>query len=262
MNIDFEFLLVLVVVVTGIVTLLDVLVLRRRREAREPESGGDGESTVREPIWVEYSKAFFPVLLIVLLLRSFFMEPFRIPSGSMTPTLVQGDFILVNKFTYGLRLPLVHSKFLPLGEPERGDVVVFRFPEDPRIDYIKRVVGVPGDRVRYDDKALFLNGERVPHEFVGTYDGAYWFGARIFREYLPGAEHNILVRPQRNVAGEVVVPDGHYFVMGDNRDASKDSRIWGFVPEENLVGRAVLVWMSWDFGGAGLMLERIGNQID
>jgi signal peptidase I len=214
------------------------------------------------PALVEYARAFFPILLLVLVLRSFVAEPFRIPSASMLPTLEPGDFILVNKYAYGLRLPVLDRKVVAVGQPARGDVVVFRFPPDPRQDYIKRVVGLPGDVIEYRGKALTVNGERVPLELLQAHGGPDELGARLGRERLAAADHQVLVKPwQPDPAGRWVVPDGHYFVLGDNRDNSRDSRVWGFVPESHLVGRATLVWMSWRPSTALPRWERVGLDI-
>ncbi|HEX7027339.1 MAG TPA: signal peptidase I [Gammaproteobacteria bacterium] len=273
---NFELALTLTTLASGVIWLLDKLFFEKKRlpVASAPSSKGDGEAdskgkaepAIKEPILVEYSKAFFPVLLIVLLLRSFVVEPFRIPSGSMLPTLRVGDFILVNKFSYGLRLPVLRTRFLPLGEPERGDVVVFKYPENPRIDYIKRIIGLPGDKIAYRDKKLTINGEPVEIDFIGSYNrptnrgGPGTFG--LFVEHLPEAEHQILIHPLAPAMDfELTVDEGHYFVMGDNRDDSRDSRYWGFMPEKNLVGKAFFIWMHWDFGGGGLDLGRIGEPI-
>jgi signal peptidase I len=263
MNFDFPAFLVLASAVTGGIWLADALLFapRRRRLAAEA-SGADPAAmppVVREPAIVEYARSFFPVILIVLLLRSFLVEPFRIPSNSMMPTLLTGDFILVNKYAYGLRLPVLNTKFLPIGEPRRGDVVVFKFPVDGKTDYIKRVVGVPGDEVYYRDKTIFVNGQpqgQVPvGRYTGEASGAVMTGAREAVETLDGVEHKTLIRqglpdlpPGCRVlaGGPVKVPPGHYFVMGDNRDNSNDSRCWGFVPEDNLVGKAFAIWMHWD----------------
>lgn len=253
----FEFFLVLATAVSGLTWLADALWLARRRRAGAGKAG--------EPAYVEYSKSFFPVLIFVLLLRSFLVEPFRIPSGSMLPTLEVGDFILVNKFSYGLRLPVLHNKFLSVDDPERGDIVVFRYPEQPSLNYIKRVVGVPGDRVAYTDKQLYINGEAVEIDFVGPYngEGRRLASAGIYEERLPGRDHRILLYPERpgaNVA-EFTVPEGRYFMMGDNRDDSRDSRVWGLLPEENLVGKAFFIWMHINLGGDGVELGRIGAEM-
>jgi signal peptidase I len=239
---DFALILVVATGVTGLIWLADVMLFRRFR--LEPS----GKQSVREPILVEYSRSFFPVLLLVLVLRSFLFEPFRIPSGSMMPTLLEGDFIFVNKFAYGLRLPVLNSKFVDLGEPERGDVVVFRLPSDESVNYIKRVVGLPGDVVEYDDrlKQVTVNGEPIPIEVIGEYPDE--FGVDLAIEVLGDAEHEVLLtRNSRSKGGLYPVPEGFYFVMGDNRDNSKESRYEGveFIPEGNLVGRAERIWMSW-----------------
>ena len=260
-DMDFAFYLTLATLISGLVWLLDIVWLSKKR--RVPAEQGQ---PVKEPWYVEYSKSFFPILLFVLVLRSFIVEPFRIPSGSMLPTLEVGDFILVNKFSYGLRLPVGNFKFLPLGEPKRGDVIVFRYPEDPTLDYIKRVIGVPGDHIEYRHKQLVINGEPVPLEFVGPYvkADAHGYGAvSVFNEDLPGEKHDILIHQMRGTRDmEVTVPEGKYFVMGDNRDDSRDSRVWGFMPEENLVGKAFFIWMHFDFGGGGFDSSRIGKTIE
>lgn len=254
---DFSLLLVVAVVVTGLIWLLDIAVLRRLRNARSGSGGrppaeaahGAPDKRHQEPWYVDYSRSFFPVLLIVLVLRSFIIEPFQIPSGSMEPTLDVGDFIAVSKFSYGLRLPVVHTRILETGEPDRGDIMVFRFPGEESVNYIKRVVGVPGDSVRYQDKQLFVNGEPVDKRLLD--DGTGNTPVReLYRERLGGISHHIFNNPTLPgpQMGEVTVPPGHYFVMGDNRDDSNDSRYWGFVPEENIVGRAFGVWMHWDGG--------------
>ncbi|MBI5259487.1 MAG: signal peptidase I [Burkholderiales bacterium] len=227
-----------------------------------------------QPWWMDWTAGLFPVILIVFLLRSFLFEPFKIPSGSMIPTLLVGDLILVNKFHYGIRLPVINAKIIPNNDPQRGDVVVFRYPVDPRVDYIKRVVGVPGDEVAYQNQTLTINGKPVPTQSEGDYyDEDSIRYAPKFGEQLGSVRHSILVNPKstpyygpepktfpqadacRYSAEGVVckVPAGHYFVMGDNRDNSQDSRYWGFVPDRNIVGKAFLVWMN--FGN----LRRIGS---
>jgi signal peptidase I len=268
MSFNFPLILVLATFITGIIWLLDAWLLKpkRRQAAAGVEHPERREAVLKEPVLVEYSRAFFPVILVVLLLRSFLAEPFRIPSGSMMPTLLVGDFILVNKFAYGLRLPVVNTRFIELGEPARGDVVVFRYPDNPSVDYIKRVVGLPGDRVAYHDKILYINGERMPQERLGTYigqgPGMASTGASERLERLNGVEHRILVRPgYPNIEGEWMIPEGHYFMMGDNRDNSKDSRYFGLVPEENLVGRAFIIWMNWDGVNNRVTWSRIGDSI-
>jgi len=257
----FEIALVVLTLFTGLVWLLDKLVLAKRREARQGLLD-DG----KEPIVVDYSKAFFPVLAVVLILRSFVAEPFRIPSNSMMPTLLTGDFILVNKFTYGLRLPINNHKVVPIGEPQRGDVVVFRPPHHPDQDWIKRVVGLPGDRVGYHDNQVSVNGKVLAYAPIGVYqgkgNGTEMTGAEELQEDLLGRQHHVLERTNLPFIdqgeGDWIVPPGHYFVMGDNRDNSEDSRYWGFLPEQNLRGKAFLIWMNFD---GGVDTSRIGNKI-
>jgi len=283
MHFDFPTLLVFLTFFTGGVWLLDALLFAPRRRAAATLGGDDTAAgkkegpAVQEPLLVEYSRSFFPVILIVLLLRSFLLEPFRIPSGSMMPTLLVGDFILVNKFVYGLRLPVLNRKVVAFGGPQRGDVVVFRYPLDPKVDYIKRVVGVPGDLIDYRNKTLFVNGQPQTQTPIGSYTGVgagmSMTGAAEMIERLGDKEHRILAR--RNVPdfapgcqvlmrGPIRVPEGHYFAMGDNRDNSNDSRCWGLVPEQNLVGKAFGIWMSWDSEREGLPIDwgRLGNKIE
>jgi signal peptidase I len=273
MTFDLELILVLGTLVTGLVWLADMIWWRKSRMAQVEETGPQRDkraakaaAKAREPWYVDYAKAFFPVLLIVLVLRAFVAEPFRIPSGSMMPTLLVGDFILVNKSSYGIRLPVVRTRIIETGQPQRGDVAVFRYPANPREDYIKRIVGIPGDRVGFYDKRLYINGDIVPQEVLGTYEGegsgAVMTGARLMEERLDGVTHQVLAWPDRQSAeGEVVVPEGHYFVLGDNRDNSNDSRFWGFVPEANLVGRAMFIWMHWDHAAKAMDLGRLGTRI-
>ena len=250
---SFALFLLLLLVVTGLVCLADLLWFAKKR-AKE----------AREPWWIEYSMSFFPVILIVFLLRSFLFEPFKIPSGSMIPTLLIGDFILVNKFTYGIRLPVINKKLVALNTPQRGDVMVFRYPEDPSLDYIKRVVGISGDRISYQNKRLSVNGTPVPVRQIDDYLSRerMQFSRRLV-ETFGTHEHEILLEDDApgfmqqgrafphadnciyNTSGlTCTVPPGHYFVMGDNRDNSSDSRVWGFVPDENIVGKAFFIWLN------------------
>lgn len=259
---DFEGALLIFALLTGSVWLFDKLWLSARRDAKAKALG---QEIIHPTGWVDFARSFFPVILAVLLLRSFVVEPFRIPSGSMLPTLLAGDFILVDKFSYGLRAPVFHNVLLPLGKPERGDVMVFRFPPDPSKDFIKRVIGLPGDEIEYVNKKLYLNGRRVTMNPIGLYDEPRMQslkGSLHFVEELPGADHEIILQPRRpSRDAQLIVPEGHYFVMGDNRDGSDDSRRWGFVPEENLVGRAFLIWMSWDSTRNLPAWSRIGQSI-
>ncbi len=268
MDIDFPLVLVVLTFASGLIWLGDVLFLKPRRLAALPEDGA-GESVdvdskdeasgemVREPWIVETSRSFFPVLAIVLVLRSFLIEPFQIPSGSMLPTLEVGDFILVNKFSYGLRLPVAGTKVLELGEPQRGDIMVFKFPKDGKTNYIKRVVGVPGDRISYQDKQLYINNQLVEEKHVATLPPL-----KLFEENLNGVKHRLYEdqrRPNLEAEGEWVVPAGHYFVMGDNRDNSNDSRFWGYVPDDLVVGRAFAIWMQWTSFGSLPSFSRVGG---
>ncbi len=266
---NFALIMFVLLLITGGIWLLDRFALAARR--------GSG---VAEPWWVEYAKSFFPVILVVFFIRSFLAEPFKIPSGSMIPTLQVGDFILVNKFTYGIRLPVVNQKVIQLGNPQRGDVMVFRYPEDPSLDYIKRVVGLPGDSVEYRDKRLWINGVEQAQQAEGDYNyvepGLNFVHTEKRLETLGERKHFVLVNPEMPTLrlGAVAefsgrencsydhdmvrckIPDGHYFTMGDNRDNSRDSRYWGFVPDHQIVGKAFFIWMNFSD------LKRVGLSIN
>jgi|SRR5690625_969735 len=282
---DFALILFVLLVITGAIWLLDILYLRKHRRARAVEAmAASGQAARglaperaaqlrqqaydkanRAPWWVEYGVSFFPVILFVFLLRSFVVEPFRIPSGSMLPTLQNGDLILVNKYQYGIRLPVIDKKIVPIADPKPGDVVVFRYPVDTAVDYIKRVVGVAGDVVEYQNKVLTVNGTQVNHEELDEYYEPDRAGYTTrYREQLQDKTHDILLNPKgfqrimpisrfphqeacdySDAGVRCTVPEGHYFMMGDNRDNSLDSRYWGFVPDENIVGRAFFIWMNF-----------------
>jgi len=273
---NFALILFLLTVATGAVWLVDRLVLARRRAPDAPV-----------PAWIEYPVSFFPVLLVVFLLRSFVAEPFKIPSSSMRPTLEVGDFILVNKFAYGIRLPIVEQKVVETGDPQRGDVVVFRYPVNPSQDFIKRVVGVPGDLVEYREKKLSVNGKPLARTADGNYswlEGLRFETTERFveRTEASGGTHDyvIAVSPQAptvypqnvrpfpgrdrcdyNTEGfSCRVPPGHYFMMGDNRDFSDDSRYWGFVPDDHIRGKAFFIWFNWD-DISSLAFKRVGSGI-
>ena len=249
---NFALILFVLLMFTGALYAVDVLKFRKLRA-----------KNAKEPLWVEWGASFFPVILIVFVLRSFLFEPFKIPSGSMIPTLLVGDFILVNKFTYGIRLPIINKKIISINEPQRGDVMVFRYPEDPSLDYIKRVVGLPGDTVSYQNKHLSINGQPVEMKKLADFEhrDRIYFSEQF--EANMGVQHRLLNDvdapayipdparfPNRenctyNASGVTCkVPAGHYFMMGDNRDNSRDSRAWGFVPEENIVGKAFFIWLN------------------
>ena len=251
MSINFPLILVLATSFTGFVWLLDYFVLRSRRENRSLESSQldelSHEVVAKDPLIVEYSISFFPVLAIVLVLRSFLYEPFQIPSGSMVPTLAVGDFILVNKFTYGIRLPVVGTKIIEVAEPKRGEVMVFIPPH--RDDYfIKRVVGVPGDTVRYQDKVLYINEKRQIQTFISQIPPVNPKTLR-YNEKLGNIKHLMQRNPYRQAkVEEWTVPEDHYFMMGDNRDQSSDSRYWGLVSGDKIVGKAVAIWLHKEPG--------------
>lgn len=261
MSVNFALILFCLLLASGAIWVSDVFYFKKRRAAN-----------AKDPWWVEYGASFFPVILLVFGLRSFVVEPFKIPSGSMIPTLQIGDFILVNKFTYGIRLPVINKKIIDINLPKRGDVMVFRYPEDPSLDYIKRVVGVPGDKIAYQNKRLSVNGQAIPTARIDDYlhpERLYY--SRQYVESPEGTEHRVLNDedapsfiqgvspfPDRenclyNNSGVIcTVPAGHYFMMGDNRDNSRDSRYWGFVPEENIVGKAFFIWLNFsDFKRIG-----------
>jgi signal peptidase I len=265
----FALILFLLLLLTGVIWLLDRFLLQASRPAG-----------VSEPWWVEYAKSFFPVILIVFLLRSFLVEPFKIPSGSMIPTLHVGDFILVNRYTYGLRLPIVNKKFLEINQPQRGDVMVFHYPKDPSTDYIKRVIGLPGDVLTYRNKRLTINGKEQALQRDGDYNYVEselrFIHTERYNENLNGRSHAVLLNPemsQVHLGGvesfpqheqcsyseeevRCTVPAGHYFMMGDNRDNSRDSRYWGFVPDELVVGKAFFIWMNFsEWNRVGLSVD-------
>lgn len=284
---NFALILFVLTIATGIIWFLDVFYLARQRrakadaalaafDARNAKLSADGIKTdnsgraaleaeiLKQPTWIEYSGSFFPVIALVFFLRSFLYEPFKIPSSSMVPTLVVGDLILVNKFTYGIRLPVINKKIIEVNNPQRGDVMVFKYPKDPSLDYIKRVIGVPGDKITYKNKRLTINGKEVSYEPLPDYLNEENLSySKQYIERFNGASHKILNDerapsyvsnpddfPQRDLCTYTTdgftctVPSGHYFMMGDNRDNSLDSRYWGFVSDENIVGKAFFVWMN------------------
>ncbi len=272
---DFDIALFLVVLsfVTGTIWLIDKLFFEKARLQKLTDS----QQEAKEPIIIDYARSLFPVFFIVLVVRSFIFEPFRIPSQSMMPTLWVGDFILVSKFSYGIRLPVLNTEIFNTGRPERGDVAVFRYPGDPKINYIKRVIGIPGDKIVYTNKELTVNGLQVPQTYLGRYtgqgSGEQMNNALFKNEDLTGIKHKILIREEstdyvtqynsdlaKNYRIDFTVPEGQYYVMGDNRDNSNDSRYWGTVPVDHLVGQAFFIWFSWDSGHA-FFWNRIGTRI-
>jgi len=270
--VDFSLMLVLVGALSGVIWGLDRLFFARRR-AQGAAAAGTPAERVREPLAVEYARSFFPVIVLVLVIRSFLFEPFRIPSDSMMPTLFDGDFIFVSKYSYGLRLPVTNTLVIPLGEPQRGDVIVFRLPPNPKINYIKRLVGLPGDKIRVDENnLLYINGKLMPQTPGLPYAGPKqdipeYTDAPTAFEQLDTKRHQIMLANRSVRTGEWEVPPGHYFFMGDNRNNSKDSR-WldepdapGFVPEANLVGKAVRIWLNLDTRD-GPLWKRIAKRIE
>ena len=293
-RLDFSAVLVLITVITGLVWWIDSLVFSKKRDAAVKASGKD-LAGVTLPGTVDYARSFFPVAAVVLLLRAFIFEPFRIPSDSMMPTLLAGDFIIVNKYAYGLRLPVLNVKFLPIDEPHRGDVVVFRYPKDPSINYIKRLVGLPGDHVVVKDDRLYVNDKPVDFTVTGEYNDGCYINMQQAEEHLGDHVHRAMFCPgpieappaplpscnRDNVSGYVcsdrsqsslfgedesqvmVVPPASYLMIGDNRDNSEDGRKWGYVPENNLVGKATRIWFNLDLQRTGgPAWGRIGSKIE
>ncbi len=263
MGSDLTGILLMVLGIVALILLVDRFVLRRNRLAASAAAGSEGNEP-GQPVVIAYARSLFPVLLLVVTFRAFVFEPFHIPSASMMPGLVDGDFILVSKFRYGLRLPLLNTKILPTWEPQRGDVVVFRSTSGPPINLIKRLVGLPGDHVVVHDNQVEINGTALPTAPAGLYAGGYGFtGAELKRERLGGTDHDILLAPQGlAVDFDAIVPPGRYFFMGDNRNDSEDSRFAqvGFVPEDHLIGRAARIWMNWRLPGWPVW-GRIGTRI-
>ncbi len=256
MSFNFELLLTLLVIFSGLICLLDVIVLKSQRGTEQAI-----------PKYVEYARSYFPVLLIVLIIRSFIVEPFHIPSGSLEPTLIRGDFIFANKYDYGLRLPVTHTKILNIGEPKVGNIALMRSPFNKNIDLIKRMIGVPGDKISYINKVLYINGVEQPQKDVGmttyyTSKGDHWPVDKR-EETINGINHFIYVRPNAPAINfSITVPPKSYFVMGDNRDTSYDSRYWGFVPQKDLIGKAFMIWFSWSNKAEHVRWERIGARIN
>ena len=249
---NFALILVVLSLISGFIYLLDLLFWAKRRAPGKKPS-----------FIIEQSRSFFPVFFIVLLVRSFLIEPFRIPSGSLEPTLLVGDFVAVNKYAYGLRMPVLEKKVIAIANPTVGEIAVFRWPPAPNFDYIKRVIGVPGDKISYHNKVLSINGKEAKQKFVEyTIDESSGNAVSKYKEDLNGVVHDIFIRPDVPAMDfDVVVPEGNYFMMGDNRDDSADSRFWGYVPDEYLRGKAFLVWMSWNGKTDNVRWSKIGTII-
>lgn len=252
---DVPLILTLLTLISGIIALIDILFLAKKRAKDE------------KPKHIfEYARSFFPVFLLVLIIRSFIIQPYRVPTGSLEPTVMPGDFIVVNQFAYGLRLPVLRTKIYNVGEPKRGDIVLFYYPKDDSTIYVKRVIGLPGDHIAYHDKVLTINGDRIWQTPMGMdldVESNYVIPVQVKMEVLGNVEHRIFVKPGYKLGEsfDLVVPENNYFMMGDNRDDSADSREWGFVPEKNIIGKAFGVWMSWDSDKSGVRWDRIGKGI-
>ncbi len=253
---DLPFYLTLLTLVTGGLSLCDILVFSKKEGAKNK-------------VWMiifEYARSFFPVFLLVLCVRSFLIQPYRVPTGSLAPTVLPGDFIVVNQYAYGLRLPVPNIKALNVGTPQRGDLALFRYPENPKILFIKRVIGLPGDHIVYRGKTLIINDKIIPQKSLGIaldVESGFTASVQMKEEDLEGVVHKIYIRPGHkefeNV--DIYVPPDSYFMMGDNRDSSNDGREWGFVPDKNLIGKAIGVWMSWDAENYKIRWDRIGNKL-
>jgi len=263
MNFDFPFILVCLTAVSGLIWLVDSLFFARKRK---PIYASDGK--LKLPLLVDYSRSFFPVLIFVLIIRSFLFQPFRVPTGSLEPTIMPGDFLVVNMFDYGLRLPVWHNKIMQIGEPKRGDIMLFRWPVNEHMDFIKRVLGVPGDRISYINKVFYINGVEAKQTPIGdatdsNEEGTDSWPVKVVEEDLNGIKHKIYLRPDKPAEDfkDLVVPKGHYLMVGDNRDSSNDGRYWGFVPENNIIGKALYVWLSWDSINHKFRWQRFGNKL-
>jgi len=256
---DFTAILFLLSVSTGLIIVMYKIANRKNSNNLKLDN-----AVRKNNIVLRFSKSFFPVFAFVFVLRAFVVEPFRIPSGSMIPTLLIGDFILVNKYQYGIKSPIFNSQLIKIGNPQRGDVVVFRYPLDPSTPFIKRVIGLPGDSIRVDNKHVYVNGKEVVWQnektYIGVQSAARHTGSKVHQELIGEQLHQVLISSDRYaIGGNFNVPSAHYFVLGDNRDNSRDSRFWGFVPKENLMGKAFYIWFNWD---GGPNFSRAGSRIE
>lgn len=252
---DVPLILTLLVLISGILALIDIIFLAKKR----------AKDAKPKKIF-EYARSFFPVFLLVLVIRSFLVQPFQVPSGSLEPTVLPGDFIVVNQFAYGLRLPVLRTKVYSIGEPKRGDIALFYYPKDNKTIYVKRVIGLPGDHIVYNNKVLTVNGDRAWQTPLGMdldIEANYVIPVQVRMETLGDVVHKVFVKPGYKLGEyvDVVVPPNCYFMMGDNRDDSADSREWGCVPEKNLIGKAFGIWMSWDSDKTWFRWNRIGKAI-
>ncbi len=260
MYFDFLNILSLITIFAGVICLVDIIMRARQRKKYGASSG-----EVKHPIIIEYARSFFPVLLIVLLIRAFLFQPYRVPTGSLEPTIIPGDMILVNQYDYGLRIPLWNKEFIHVGNPKTGQIGLFRWPVNPAVTFVKRVIGVPGDHISYINKVLYINGKEQSQKFMGDSveigPGNETWKVKKYEEDLNGIKHFIIIRPDRPGRNfkNLVVPKGEYFMMGDNRDDSDDSRSWGFVPAKNFIGRALFIWLSWDSQHHTIRWNRIGK---
>lgn len=265
MTFDFPLILLSVLVFSGVVCLCDAIFCLINKEPVF--------ETKKRPIVIDYARAFFPVLLLVFCIRSFLFQPYRVPTGSLKPTVMPGDFILVNQYRYGVRFPVWDKKIIPVDEPKRGQIALLYYPVDHHFTFVKRVIGLPGDHISYINKVLYINGKEATQKYMGDVTQLNDFGQLMtyqkYQEDLNGVKHNIFELNDENHSADnfynLVVPQGEYFVMGDNRDESDDSRYWGFVPEKDLVGQALFVWMSWDTNAAhfydAIRWDRIGRPL-
>lgn len=257
MDFNFPFILTAITLIAGAIWLVDVLIW------------GKTAKNAKHPVVLDYAKSFFPVLLFVLIVRSFIVSPFRVPTGSLEPTVRPGDFLLVEHFSYGLRLPVWERVIVPISQPKHGDIIVFHWPANPRdVDFVKRVIGVPGDKISYINKVLYINGKKMPQKFIkydtDTYGpGTGTWTVKVMQEDFEGHKHMIYLNPKNPATNfrNLVVPKGEYFMMGDNRDSSDDSRYWGFVKTKYFIGKAFLVWLSWDSETDSVRWHRFGTII-
>lgn len=262
-DIDIPLILFIAMIATGLIWLVDFLY--RKYVVKSPNHIEDAKKL---PFIAEQARSFFPLLLIVVIIRSFLYEPFKVPTGSLEPTVLPGDFIVANKYTYGLRMPIWGDIILPISKPARGDIAIFHIPVDNKTWLVKRVIGLPGDKISYVNRKLSINDKELEYKFIkdkeDTDDGQRYWPVEEYEEDLLGVKHKIFISPERQSIDfkDLVVPEGHYFMMGDNRDNSDDSRYWGYVPFENLEGKAVMIWFSWDqYSWSNFRWDRIGTRL-